>query len=452
MSRALAFGVAVGGRPASRAIRTRRATRGRAPRARETRAKVDQTLNERVANLQPSKTVALTDLARAMRDAGEDVIGLAAGEPDFATPRAVGDAGKAAIDAGKTKYSPNDGDAKLRNAIARKLEEENGLTYDGKTEIVLSNGAKQSVAQCVMATCGPGDEVLVPAPYWVSYPEMVRLSGAESVIVRTTADEGFLVTPEQLRKAITPRSRLLILCSPSNPSGAVYPKETLEELAKIVVEHPRLMVLSDEIYEHIVYAPAEHHSIAAMDGMWERPMVVNGFSKSFAMTGWRLGYVAAPKHFARAMSMIQSQITSGPNSISQEAALAALELGYKGGEDVAAMVRAFEQRRDFVSARLNAIQGVKLPKVDGAFYVFPDVSAFFGGNASAEGFGPVADVDELCRYILEKGQVALVPGSAFGVPECLRISYAASNATLEEALSRIERCLSLDVFTRNSRR
>ena len=413
-------------------------------------ASVDQTLNPRVAALKPSKTVALTDLARSMREAGEDVIGLAAGEPDFRTPDRVSQAGKRAIDEGATKYSPNDGTAKLRQGIAKKLKEENGLEYDA-SEIVLSNGAKQSVAQCVLATCGPGDEVIVPAPYWVSYPEMVRLSGADSVFVNTTADEGFLVTPEKLRAAITERSRLLILCSPSNPSGAVYPKETLEELAKIIVEHPRLMVLSDEIYEHIVYAPAEHHSIAAMEGMWERTMVVNGFSKSFAMTGWRLGYVAAPKHFARAMSMIQSQITSGPNSISQEAAMAALDMGYKGGEDVAAMVRAFEQRRDFVSSRLNAIEGIKLPKVDGAFYVFPDVSAFFGGNASAKDFGPVADVDELCRYILEKGRVALVPGSAFGVPDCLRISYAASNETLDQALGRIEACLDPAVFTRNTR-
>ena len=352
-------------------------------RARTTTRAVDQSLNPRVAALRPSKTVALTDLARTMKESGADVIGLAAGEPDFATPPRVAAAGKAAIDAGKTKYSPNAGDAKLREAIADKLEKENGLKYDALSEIVLSNGAKQSVAQCVLATCGPGDEVIVPAPYWVSYPEMVRLSGADSVVVRTTADEGFLMTPEKLRAAITERSRLLILCSPSNPSGAVYPKETLEELAKIVVEHPRLMVLSDEIYEHIIYAPAEHHSIAAMESMWERTMVVNGFSKSFAMTGWRLGYVAAPKHFARAMNMLQSQITSGPNSISQEAALAALELGFKGGEDVAEMVKAFRQRRDFVSERLNAIPGVKLPSVDGAFYVFPDVSAFFGGDASA---------------------------------------------------------------------
>ena len=445
---------------AGSSVRARRsvATRGaRAPgegdsktRARTTTLAVDQSLNPRVAALRPSKTVALTDLARTMRESGADVIGLAAGEPDFATPPRVAAAGKAAIDAGKTKYSPNAGDAKLREAIADKLEKENGLKYDALSEIVLSNGAKQSVAQCVLATCGPGDEVIVPAPYWVSYPEMVRLSGADSVVVRTTADEGFLMTPEKLRAAITERSRLLILCSPSNPSGAVYPKETLEELAKIVVEHPRLMVLSDEIYEHIIYAPAEHHSIAAMEGMWERTMVVNGFSKSFAMTGWRLGYVAAPKHFARAMNMLQSQITSGPNSISQEAALAALELGFKGGEDVAEMVKAFRQRRDFVSERLNAIPGVKLPSVDGAFYVFPDVSAFFGGDASAEGFGPVTDVDELCRYILEKGQVALVPGSAFGVPECLRISYAASEATLEDALTRIEACLDPKVFTQNS--
>jgi len=430
-------------------IRVERARR----RARSVARAVDPSLNPRVAALRPSKTVALTDLARALRESGADVIGLAAGEPDFDTPDVASAAGKRAIDQGKTKYSANDGDAALRKATAKKLLEENGLTYDWKSEIVLSNGAKQSVAQCVMATCGPGDEVIVPAPYWVSYPEMVTLSGAESVVVNTTADEGFLMTPEKLRGAITARSRLLILCSPSNPSGAVYPRETLEELAKIIVEHPRLLVLSDEIYEHIVYAPASHHSIAAFPGMWERTLVVNGFSKSFAMTGWRLGYVAAPKHFARAMSMLQSQITSGPNSISQEAALAALnELGPRGGEAVAHMVRAFERRRDFVSKRLNAIEGVKLPRVDGAFYVFPDVSALVGGDAYAEDFGPVADVDELCRYLLEKGLVALVPGSAFGVPECLRVSYAAADDVLDEALTRIERCLDPKVFHRNSSR
>jgi len=410
---------------------------------------VDQSLNERVRALNESKTVALTDAARAMRARGIDVIGLAAGEPDFVTPEVVRARGKRAIDEGKTKYSANDGDAALREAVRGKLARENGLKYEA-SEIVLSNGAKQSVAQCVLATCGPGDEVIVPAPYWVSYPEMVRLSGAECVVARTTAEEGFLLTPEKLRAAMTPRSRLLILCSPSNPSGAVYSKAMLEELAKIVVEHPRLLVLSDEIYEHIVYAPAEHHSIGAMKDMWERTLTVNGFSKSFAMTGWRLGYVAAPKHFARAMSMLQSQLTSGPNSISQEAAMAAMDMGHKGGEEVAGMVRAFEERRNFVSKRLNAIDGVKLPRVDGAFYVFPDVSALFGGDAEAEGFGPIANVDELCRYILEKGLVALVPGSAFGVPECLRISYAASNATLEEALARMEKCLHPSVLKRNS--
>ena len=432
------------------ARRERARARARAPR---TRARaVDQSLNPRVEALRPSKTVALTDLARQLRADGKDVIGLAAGEPDFATPRAASEAGKRAIDAGKTKYSANAGDAELRKAVREKLRRENGLTYDWASEIVLSNGAKQSVAQCVLATCGPGDEVIVPTPYWVSYPEMVTLSGAECVVAETTADEGFLLTPEKLRACITEKSRLLILCSPSNPSGAVYPRETLEALAKIVVEHPRLLVLSDEIYEHIVYAPASHHSIAACDDMWERTLVVNGFSKSFAMTGWRLGYVAAPKHFARAMSMLQSQITSGPNSISQEAALAALQqLGPRGGDAVAEMVRAFERRRDFVSARLCAIDGVKLPRVDGAFYVFPDVSALVGGGASAEGFGPIADVDELCRYLLEKGLVAVVPGSAFGVPNCLRVSYAAADSVLDEALSRIERCLDPSVYTRPSK-
>ena len=304
------------------------------------------------------------------------------------------------------------------------------------------------MAQGVIATCGPGDEVLIPAPYWVSYPEMCRLAGAEPVVVPTTADEGFILSAEKLRAAITPNSRLLILCSPSNPSGAVYSEEALRAIAEVVAEHPRLLVLSDEIYEHIIYPPAKHVSFAALPGMRERTLTVNGFSKAFAMTGWRLGYLAAPAHFAKAAASIQSQTTSGPSSISQEAGLAALALGEGGGEPVANMVAAFRQRRDYVSERLRAMHpGIKLAAPEGAFYVFPDVSALVGPGCEAKDFGPVADADELCRYLLEKAQVALVPGSAFGNPECIRISYAASDETLDEALARIEKVLKPDVYT-----
>lgn len=437
--------------PADRLASSRRAPRPRVARARRSsvvvRAEVDQTLNPRVASLRESKTMALTDLARSMKESGLPVIGLAAGEPDFDTPDAIVQAGCDAIRGGFTRYSPNTGTASLRAAVCDKLERENGVAY-APNEIVLSNGAKQSVAQGVIATCGPGDEVLIPAPYWVSYPEMCRLAGAEPVVVPTTADEGFVLSAEKLRAALTPDSRLLILCSPSNPSGAVYSEEALRAIAEVVADHPRLLVLSDEIYEHIIYPPAKHVCFAALPGMRERTLVVNGFSKAFAMTGWRLGYLAAPAHFAKAAASIQSQTTSGPSSISQEAGLAALALGEGGGEPVANMVAAFLRRRDRVSDRLRAAHpGIKLAAPEGAFYLFPDVSALVGPGCEAKDFGPVEDADELCRYLLEKAQVALVPGSAFGTPECVRISYAASDETLDEALDRIEKALKSDVYT-----
>jgi len=412
-----------------------------------TRAEVDQTLNPRVAALRPSKTMALTDKAREMKESGLPVIGLAAGEPDFDTPAEIVRAGCDAIMNGHTRYSPNTGTAALRKAVCAKLKEENGLEYS-PSEIVLSNGAKQSVAQGVIATCGPGDEVIVPAPYWVSYPEMCRLAGAEPVVVTTTADEGFLLTADKLRATLNDKSRLLILCSPSNPSGAVYTKEALEAIADVVRSHPRLLVLADEIYEHIIYEPAKHFSFAALPGMRERTLTVNGFSKAFAMTGWRLGYLAAPQHFATATAKIQGQTTSGPSSISQEAAMAALSLGKFGGAPVATMKKAFQKRRDYVCQRLAKIEGVKLASPQGAFYVFPDVSGLVGDGCVAEGFGPIADADALCEYLLEKAQVALVPGSAFGNPECLRISYAASDETLREALDRIEKALAAEVYVR----
>ena len=285
---------------------------------RDPRSSVDLTLNPRLRNVKPSKTMALTDLARSLKEAGKDVIGLAAGEPDFDTPPAVAQAGQTAIAEGYTRYTPNTGIPDLLAGIVKKLERENNITY-ATDEIVVSNGAKQSVWQALFATVSPGDDVLIPAPYWVSYPEMVALAGANAVILPSTADENFLLTPEQLERALTPQSRLLILCSPSNPSGAVYTPSQLAALADVVRQHPRLLVLSDEIYEYITYEPAQHVSFASLPGMWERTLTVNGFSKAFAMTGWRLGYLAAPRPFARAAAVIQSQTTSGASSIAQRA-------------------------------------------------------------------------------------------------------------------------------------
>ena len=418
-------------------------------------------INPRVAALKPSKTMALTDKARELKEAGKDVIGLAAGEPDFDTPAAIVAAGVEALQTGVTRYTPNAGTPALRAAIADKLRTENGLEGISPADVVVSNGAKQSIWQALLATCAEGDEVVIPAPFWVSYPEMARMAGAAPVVVRSTAAEGFLLSAEALEEALTPRSRLLILCSPSNPSGAVYPRERLEELAAVVARHPRLLVLSDEIYEYICYPPARHVAFGSLPGMRERTLTVNGFSKAYAMTGWRLGYLAAARGtpFAAACSVIQSQSTSGASSIAQHAAVTALTklgggAGARGGEPVAEMVAAFRERRDYVCARLRAIPGVSLPSTpQGAFYALPDVSALVGEGAVglSGGFGPVADGDALCSYLLQEALVALVPGEAFGAPECVRLSYAASMETLKEALDRIESALSEGRFQRPRR-
>nr|QKY14842.1 aspartate aminotransferase (AATC) [Polytomella parva] len=390
--------------------------------------------------------MAFTDLATSLKERGVDVIGLAAGEPDFDTPKEIADAGVEAIRTGITHYTPNTGTSALRKEICKKLKVDNGLDYS-PDQIVVSNGAKQAIWQALLAAVSPGDEVIVPAPYWVSYTEMVRLANATPVVVETTSDEDFLLSPEKLRKALTPRSRLLILCSPSNPTGAIYPRSLLLQLAEIVKDHPRLLVLSDEIYEYIRYHPAEHHSFAALPDMYERTLTVNGFSKAYAMTGWRLGYLAAPIRFAKAAAIIQSQSTSGANSISQHAAVAALKLGPGGGKPVAQMVEAFQSRRDYVVRRLQAIPGVKLATPPGAFYVLPDMRNFFGSGAAAEGYGSIPDSDTFCRYLLEKAHVAVVPGDAFGAPECIRISYAAAIETLEKAMDRICKALDPAVYT-----
>eukprot|EP00898_Chlorokybus_atmophyticus_P001550 jgi/Chlat1/2396/Chrsp17S02819 len=372
-------------------------------------------LSPRVGALRPSKTVG-----------GKPVIGLAAGEPDFDTPAVIAQAGQEAIADGFTRYSPNAGTAELREAICAKLLSENGLRYT-PDEIVVSNGAKQSIAQAILALCAPGEEVLIPAPYWTSYPEMARLAGAEPKVLPTSASDNYMLAPDTLTRALTPQSRVLILCTPSNPTGSVYTRARMEEIARVVAAHPRLIVISDE-----------HVSFGALDKMWERTITVNGFSKAYAMTGWRLGYLAAPKPIASACNRLQSQLTSGASSIAQQAALAALSMGPHGGEPVAAMVKAFQQRRDYVVSRLQRLTPpVSLSSPQGAFYVLPDMRAYINSN-NTNNNNTIVDVDGLCRYLLAAANVALVPGDAFGADTCLRISYAASMEELKEAMDRIE--------------
>ncbi|XP_027337641.1 bifunctional aspartate aminotransferase and glutamate/aspartate-prephenate aminotransferase-like [Abrus precatorius] len=395
-------------------------------------------LSPRVDAVKSSKTVAISDHATALLQAGVPVIRLAAGEPDFDTPAVISEAGMNAIGEGYTRYTPNAGTLELRQAICHKLQEENGIAYT-PDQILVSNGAKQSVVQAVLAVCSPGDEVIIPSPFYVSYPEMVRLADATPVILPTHISNNFLMDPKLLEASLTEKSRLLILCSPSNPTGSVYPKKLLEEIAQIVAKHPRLLVLSDEIYEHIIYAPATHASFASLPGMWNRTLTVNGFSKTFAMTGWRLGYVAGPKNFVAACGKIQSQLTSGACSISQKAGVAALGLGYAGGETVSNMVKAFRERRDFLVKSFRKMDGVKISEPQGAFYLFIDFSSYYGREA--EGFGVIENSDSLCRYLLDKGLVALVPGSAFGDDSCIRISYAESLTIIEEAVERIKKAL-----------
>ncbi|CAA2983492.1 bifunctional aspartate aminotransferase and glutamate aspartate-prephenate aminotransferase [Olea europaea subsp. europaea] len=399
---------------------------------------VDISLSPRVNSVKPSKTVAITDQATALAQAGVPVIRLAAGEPDFDTPAVIAEAGISAIREGYTRYTPNAGTLELRSAICHKLKEENGISYT-PDQILVSNGAKQSILQAVLAVCSPGDEVLIPAPYWVSYPEMARLADATPVILNTHISENFLLDPKLLESKLSEKSRLLILCSPSNPTGSVYPRKLLEDIAHIVARHPRLLVLSDEIYEHIIYAPATHTSFASLPGMWDRTLTVNGFSKAFAMTGWRLGYLAGPKHFVTACGKIQSQSTSGASSISQKAAVGALGMGYAGGEAVSVMVKAFQERRDFLVKSFGEMEGVKISEPQGAFYLFLDFSSYFGSQI--DGFGAINGSESLCRYLLDKAQVALVPGDAFGEDSCIRISYAASLSTLKDAVDRIKKAL-----------
>ncbi|GAB5533768.1 MAG: pyridoxal phosphate-dependent aminotransferase [Rubricoccaceae bacterium] len=388
-------------------------------------------LNPFVAAMQPSATLAISARAKQLKRQGRDVIALSAGEPDFPTPAPIVEAAHQALRDGYFGYTPNAGIPELREAIAAKLKLQNGLDVCA-ADILCSNGAKQSVAQSILATCAPGDEVLIPAPYWVSYPEMTRLAGATPVAIPTTSEAGYKITPRQLEAAITDRTRLLMLNSPSNPTGAVYTPDELEALAAVLRQHENILIVSDEIYELVLF-DAEFVSFAALDEMAHRTVTVNGFSKAYAMTGWRLGYLAGPEWLVKAASKIQSQLTSGANAMTQHAAIAAFTMG---DGPVQEMVAAFRERRDAVLSRLRAIEGVSCPQPEGAFYLFPDVSAYVGRTAP-DGTR-IDDSVALCQFLLEHHDVALVPGSAFGGPDGLRISYASGLDTLMAACDRIE--------------
>ena len=387
--------------------------------------------NPRVASMQPSATLAMSGRAKELSREGRDIIALSAGEPDFATPAPIAAAGIAAIQEGFTRYTQNAGMMELREAICAKLRRDNGLDYT-PSQILCSNGAKQSVALAVAVLCAEGDEVLIPAPYWVSYPEMARFAGARPLTMPTSAETSYRITAESLEETITASTRLIIMCSPSNPTGSVYSREELEAIAEVLRRRESIYVVSDEIYEHVVY-DARHVAFASLPGMKERTITVNGFSKCYAMTGWRLGYMAGPMAVVKQAAKLQGQFTSAPCSITQRAGIAALAMD---AGPVTEMVAAFRERRDYVLGRLLAIEGVRCPRPEGAFYLFPEIRTFYG--KTSPGGHRINDSSDLCFYLLEKHGVALVPGAAFGGPDGIRLSYAASMGELTRALHRIE--------------
>ena len=390
-------------------------------------------LSDRLNRLSPSATLAMSQKSGEMKAQGIDVINLSVGEPDFNTPDHIKDAAKKAVDENYSRYSPVPGYPELRKAIVDKLQKENDLEY-GLNEVLVSNGAKQCVCNAVMALVNNGDEVIVPAPYWVSYPQMVKLAGGTPVYVNAGFEQNFKMTPQQLEAAITPKTKMLILCSPSNPTGSVYSKEELQALADVIRRHDDLYVLADEIYEHINYV-GKHASIAQFDGMKERCIIVNGVSKAYAMTGWRIGYMAAPEWIIKGCNKLQGQYTSGPCSVSQKAAEAAYTLDQGCVED---MRLAFERRRNLVVKLAKEIDGLEVNVPEGAFYLFPKCSSFFGKRT--DGY-LINNATDLAMYLLEVGHVATVSGDAFGDPECIRFSYATSDDNLREAMKRIKEVL-----------
>ena len=390
-------------------------------------------LSARLNSLSPSETLAMSQKSNELKAQGIDVINLSVGEPDFNTPNHIKDAAKKAIDDNFSFYSPVPGYLDLRKAIVEKLKRENGLDYTAE-QIVVSGGAKQSVCNVLLTIIGPGDEVIVPAPYWVSYVEMVKLAEGTNVIVTAGIDQDFKITPAQLEAAITPKTKALILCSPSNPTGSVYSKDELKGLADVLVKYPNVTIIADEIYEHINYI-GKHESIAQFSEIKDRVVIVNGVSKAYAMTGWRIGFIASPLSIAKACNKLQGQYTSGPSSIAQKASVAA----YNGDQScVAEMRAAFFRRRDLIVSLCKELPGVNLNVPQGAFYIFPEVDSYFGKSADGRKINDAAD---LAMYLLEVGHVATVGGAAFGAPGCIRLSYATSDENIIEAIKRIKDAL-----------
>jgi aspartate aminotransferase len=390
-------------------------------------------LSERLLAMEESATIAMSRKSRELKAEGKDVISLSLGEPDFFTPEFIKDAAKKAMDDNFTMYTPVPGYDDLRESISRKFNRDNGLNYT-KDQIVVSTGAKQSIANVVLSIVGPGDEVIVPAPYWVSYVEIVKVAEGTPVVINAGIENDFKINGKQLEAAITPKTKMLIFSTPCNPTGSVYTKEELRDLADVLVKYPNIVVISDEIYEHINFI-GKHESLAQFPEVYDQVVTVNGVSKAWAMTGWRLGYIGAPKLIADACNKVQGQFTSGTCSITQKATIAAMDADPAVLKD---MIVAFNNRRRLVLTALNEMDGVRANVPVGAFYVFPDVSSFFGKSYNGT---VVKDANDLCLYLLAEALVALVSGDAFGDPNCIRISYAASEETLAEAMKRIKLAL-----------
>ena len=390
-------------------------------------------LSARLNRLAPSATLAMSQRSNELKASGVDVVNLSVGEPDFNTPDHIKEAAKKAIDENYSRYSPVPGYPVLREAIVEKLKRENNLEYKS-SQIICSNGAKQSVCNVVMSLVGEGDEVIVPAPYWVSYTQMVKLADGVPVTVATGLEQNFKMSPEQLEKAITPQTRALILCSPSNPTGSIYSYEELEALAEVLKKHERVMVISDEIYEHINYT-GKHASMAQVPGMKERTVIINGVSKAYAMTGWRIGFAAGEEWVIKACNKLQGQSTSGPCSVSQMAAAAA----FAGPQEcVETMRRAFERRKNLIVSLAREIPGLEVNDPEGAFYLFPKCSSYFGKK---DGDTVIKDSNDMALYLLDKGHVATVSGDAFGAPGYFRMSYATDEDSIRKAMKRIAEAL-----------
>ena len=391
-------------------------------------------LSDRLNRLAPSATLAMSQKSSEMKAQGIDVINMSVGEPDFNTPENIKEAAKKAIDDNFSRYSPVPGYPDLRKAIVAKLKNENGLDYT-VNEVIVGTGGKQGICNVILALVNPGDEVIIPAPYWVSYPQMAKLAGGVPVIVNAGFDQDFKMTPEQLEAAITPKTKMLILCSPSNPTGSVYSKEELAALADVLRKHPDVFVLADEIYEHINYI-GKHHSIAQEPGLKEQVIIANGVSKAYAMTGWRIGFLAGPEWIIKGCNKLQGQYTSGTCSVSQKAAEAAYTLDQSAVEE---MRQALERRRDLIVKLAKEVPGLEVNIPQGAFYLFPKCNSYFG---KSNGDKTINNSTDFAMYLLEEAHVATVGGDAFGDPDCFRMSYATSDENIKEAIRRIKEALS----------